>query len=130
MSVFAILASTVIGIVLGVLWYSPLLFGPAWMRCIGKTPGTLGNQTASMIGSVLASLMMAVGVSFLYAMVGSQSIFAATHIGLILAVLVIFPTILSDNLFCGWGRTLLLIQSAYRMLAVILMSIATYFLQA
>ena len=41
----------------------------------------------------------------------------------VLATCFIFPALLSDNLFCGWGAKLLLIQSGYRVLSVILMSV-------
>ena len=39
----AILAATVAGMLLGALWYSPLLFGKAWMRALGKTEAEVGT---------------------------------------------------------------------------------------
>ena len=33
----AIAVAAVISTGLGALWYSPLLFGPAWMKALGKT---------------------------------------------------------------------------------------------
>ncbi len=127
LSIISVLAATIIGMVLGGLWYSPLLFGNAWMKCIGKTPETLGSQTAPMIGSIIASAMMAIGVSLLFYIANVTEVKTAVSIGAILGLLVIFPALLSDNLFCGWGNQLLLIQAGYRAISVFLMCLATYF---
>lgn len=128
LSVFGIIAATVVGMVLGALWYSPLLFGNLWMKAIGKTPDTLGSATGPMIGSVVACFMKALGVAILFKLIGVDSLSMAVGVGLILGLLFIFPAMLSDSLFCGWGTPLLLIQSGYRALSVVLMSIAMCFL--
>lgn len=41
---WAVLAASVAAMILGSLWYSPLLFAKAWMRAIGKDP----NDTVEM----------------------------------------------------------------------------------
>lgn len=122
-----ILAGTVVGMVLGAFWYSPVAFGPAWMASISKTPDTMGSQALPMIGSIVANLLTAVGVSVLAANLGIATATQAVTLGLVLGLLVIFPALLSDNLFCGWGSKLLLIQSGYRVIAIILMAIVIYF---
>lgn len=122
-----VLVATVIGMLLGALWYSPILFGNAWMKCIGKTPETLGKSTIPMIGSIFASLITALGVSFLFSLINVSSLTTAVGIGTTLGFLIIFPAMLSDNLFCGWGNKLLLIQSGYRAVSVTLMSVALYY---
>lgn len=52
----------------------------------------------------------------------------AALLGLVLGGLLVFPALFSDNLFCGWGTQLLLIQSGYRVLSVLLLSIAMLYL--
>ena len=127
-NLIGVVVATVIGMILGAVWYSPVLFGNRWMQCIGKTPETLGSPTGPMIGSVFASLMSAVGVSLVHAYIGVDSLSMGIGMGLILGVLIVFPALLSDNLFCGWGTELLLIQSGYRILSVLLMSIAVTYI--
>ena len=126
MDIVSVLVATFVGMVLGAFWYSPVLFGNQWMRALGKTKETLGSATGPMIGSVIASLMTALGVFAIQGFVGVESITQSILIGLVLGVLIIFPAFLSDNLFCGWGTPLLLIQSGYRMLSVFLMSVVIY----
>lgn len=121
-----VLIATVAGMVLGALWYSPLLFGNRWMKCLGKTPETIGSATLPMIGSVLACSLSATGVAILFSLVGASTLADALSLGAVLGLFIIFPALLSDNLFCGWGNTLLLIQSGYRITSVLFMSIIMY----
>lgn len=126
-SVIEIVIGTVIGMLLGAFWYSPVAFGPSWVKSIGKTPETLGSQTAPMLGSIIASILTASGVAILHSAIALGSVSGAIGLGTILGLLLIFPALLSDNLFCGWGAKLLLIQSGYRVLSVILMSVAMFY---
>jgi hypothetical protein len=62
----AILTATVSSFVLGGLWYSPLMFGPAWMREQGFTAESLkakGNIGLIMGVSFLLELIMAVNLA-------------------------------------------------------------------
>jgi len=119
-----IITATFAGMVLGGLWYSPVLFGKQWMAAIDKTPETIGTPTGPMLGSIAASFLTAIGIAILFPLIGVEQLEDAIKVGLILGVLVVFPALLSDNLFCGWGTRLLIIQSSYRILAILLMSIA------
>lgn len=127
--IMAVLVANIMGMALGAFWYSPLIFGDAWMRCINKTPDTLGSATIPMIGSVIANLLTAVGVSLLFSMINVPDVSTAAILGVILGLLIIFPALLSDNLFCGWGNKLLMIQSGYRLLNVLLMCLVMFYMQ-
>jgi hypothetical protein len=127
-NVLGILAATAIGMVLGALWYSPLLFGNIWMKCLGKTPETLGSATLPMIGSVIASFLTAFGVALLLSLINVATLTAALSLGGILGLLIIFPAFLSDSLFSDWGTPLLFIQSGYRVVSVLLMSVALFYI--
>ena len=99
MNYVAIGAATVVGMVLGALWYSPVLFANQWMQCIGKTKETLGSPTLPMIGSVFACVLTAVGIAILHNIIGVGSLEQALTVGLLLGGLIIFPAFLSDSLF-------------------------------
>lgn len=122
-NIISIVVATIVGMMLGALWYSPMLFGNHWMESIGKTQDDLGSQTVPMVGSIVASLMTAIGVSLIFSMTGVDGLVEGVGLGLILGLLIVFPAFLSDNLFCGWGAQLLWIQVGYRVLSIVLMSI-------
>ena len=128
LNLIAIVAATVVGMVLGALWYSPILFGNQWMQAIGKTPETMGNATIPLIGGVVANFLTSTGVALIFSLVGVTNLSTGISLGLIMSFLIIFPAFLSDSLFCNWGTRLLLIQSGYRMLSILLMSIILFYL--
>jgi hypothetical protein len=121
-SISAIIAATVSGMLLGALWYSPLLFGRQWMAAIGKTEADIGSPTGPMIGSVLACLVSAIAVALVVAMTGVSGVGQGFGLGLILGVGVVAPALLSDNLFCGWGLPLFWIQAGYRVSYITIMT--------
>ena len=127
LNIAGIITATFAGMVLGGFWYSPLLFGKQWMESIDKTPETIGTPTGPMIGSIVASLLTAIGIAILFPLIGIEQLQDAIKVGLCLGILVVFPALLSDNLFCGWGVRLLIIQAGYRILAILSMSISIFY---
>ena len=61
----AILLGALVPMVMGFIWYSPMLFGNAWMKSIGKTEEDLkkGNMPVIMGLSFLLSAVMAFFIS-------------------------------------------------------------------
>ncbi len=60
----AVLVSAVVSIILGSLWYSPLLFGKVWMRLAGKNAKEMNKAKKRGMGKLylvafIASLVMA-----------------------------------------------------------------------
>ena len=46
-NVWAVLASIASNIVIGALWYSPLLFGNTWLRLLGRKPEDITDADAN-----------------------------------------------------------------------------------
>ncbi len=122
MNIVSIVAAAIAGMTLGALWYSPLMFGRAWMDAIGKTQDELGSSTAPMIGSMAACVVTAVALAIVLSAAGVGSVTEGVTLGAVIAVGIVFTAFLSDSLFCGWGTRLLLIQTGYRVLYILVMS--------
>ena len=76
-SITAVLVASVLGFVVGGLWYSPLLFGNVWMREAGLTEEQVnGGNKAKIFG--LAFVFLLVMSSCLAAFVGTPDIDLAT----------------------------------------------------
>jgi hypothetical protein len=113
----AILAAAAISAALGAAWYSPLLFGPAWMKALGKTQDQLGPMGAAMAGSVFSCLVAATAVDALLAATGAASLAAGIGMGALLG----FGVVAMTTLFSGWGWPLYFIQMSYRATYLVLM---------
>ena len=120
MSILAILLAALAAMVLGAIWYSPLLFGPAWLTAINKDQDEL-KPLWPMLGSVLACLASSFSTAYLFLWLAVSTWFEALFAASLIS-LVVFAAMLSDNLFCGWGIKLFLIQIGYRLAYIYLMA--------
>jgi len=75
----AVLACTVVAMILGSLWYSPVLFGNAWMKAIGlkKEDFKKGDSNKAMFASVILAFIGAIQLM----MFGAQ-IYVADLVGI------------------------------------------------
>jgi hypothetical protein len=59
----AIIVAAIVPMVLGALWYSPMLFAEPWMRAVGRTHEELGDASLgyllSAVGAFLTSYVLA-----------------------------------------------------------------------
>ena len=86
MNYWAVLVAAVVYMILGALWYSPALFGKAWMKSIGKTKEqvTADASAANYIIGIIGSFIACYGIARLMLMTGRTSITD----GIMMAVLV------------------------------------------
>jgi len=117
----AVLVAALIGVVLGAAWYSPLLFGDAWMAALGRSREELGAPGPAMAGSVVACLVSAAAVEWLVTATGTHTALAGAGLGAVLGLGVVATALLSDSLFSGTGLRLFLIQMGYRAGYLVLM---------
>ena len=110
----AILIAAVLSMMLGALWYSPLLFGQAWLAATGKSEEDLGPSGPAMAGSMVSCLVAAIAMNLLAAAGGTATLPAGIGLGVVVGLGVVAMTMLSDSLFSGWGWRLYFIQMGYR----------------
>lgn len=121
-SLAGVALATIAGMALGAFWYSNIAFGRAWLRCIGKTEEQLGSPMGPLIGSIFACLLSAFTLAIVVSLTSTSGFVDGTLLGVLLGLGLVFPAMLSDSLFCGWGLRLLCIQASYRILYIIIMS--------
>ena len=121
MSLFPILVGAVLSSMLGAAWYSPALFGPAWMKALGKTEDELTPAGKEIAGSALSCLIAASAMEWLVVSTGSTTALAGASVGALVGLGIVAMTMLSDALFSGWGVALYAIQVGYRATYLLLM---------
>ncbi len=132
-----ILVGALVPMVMGMLWYSPPLFGKAWMKSIGKTEEDL-KAGANMPVTLLLAFVFAFLLSFfLYGMLGIHDYITALNDGEgatyahgfghgmyhggFLGALVAAPVLVTNSLFEQRDWTNIIINAAYWILTIALM---------
>lgn len=59
MNYLPVVASAIASMVLGMLWYSPMLFGATWARLLGMRPETMKHDAMTYVWGFLLSLVTA-----------------------------------------------------------------------
>jgi hypothetical protein len=97
----AVFACTVAAMILGSLWYSPVLFGNAWMKAVGlkKEDINKGDAFKSMLSTVILAFIGALVLATFILMTGTTKIFMGVHIGFLVAIGFISPVMLMNTLY-------------------------------
>lgn len=76
--VLGIVLATVASIVVGALWYSPLLFGPLWMRETGLTEAKMKSMSTTpaqaIAIAVVLGILFAILLNVLFTWIGVRTI--------------------------------------------------------
>ena len=117
----AILISTFVAGGLGALWYSPRLFGEAWLAERGVDPSELAAAGPAISGSVASCFVAAVSIAMLITGLEAFGIARGLGVGALVGFGVVAMTMLSQALFESWSLRLYLIQAGYRVVYLLLM---------
>lgn len=83
----AVLAATVATMIIGFLWYSPVLFGKAWVKQMGKNMEEMsGGGPATYILTALTALVGAYILALLMTLTDEQNICTGLCIGLLVGI--------------------------------------------
>src|SRR5579884_480335 len=119
----AIVAAIIVNMVLGALWYSPVLFAKPWMKLSGVSMDKINKNSANAgyFISFLGSLIMAFVLSYFISLTGMKSLSSGIQIGFWAGLAFIAATMVSDYMFAGRPMKLFYINLGYRWLGLILM---------
>jgi hypothetical protein len=117
----AVVAATVLAMVLGFVWYHPAVFGKAWMKELGKTQDQLGNPGPKYALMVVGSFVEATVLALVIKALGAPVLANSAVIGLELAIGFVATTFLGEAIFSGKSARLYLINVGYYTLALVLM---------
>ncbi len=115
----AVVAATVVNMVLGTVWYLPAVFGNAWMKELGKTREQLGNPGPAyalmLVGAFVQSSVLALLVKALQAPGAADG----AMIGLVTGIGFVATTFLGEAVFSGKSAKLYGINVGFYLLALV-----------
>jgi hypothetical protein len=119
----AVLVATFVTMILGFLWYSPVLFGNAWIKAIGlKKEEISGGSPWTYVLTALTALCGAFVLSVLLTMIGETTMMSGMFVGLLIGIS-ISAKIGMNFLFENKGLGLYQITIGYHLVTYLLMGI-------
>jgi hypothetical protein len=126
-NVIAVIVAAVIPMVVGMLWYSPVLFAKKWMALIGKTEEEIKKEgpgkayALSFIASIVMAYVMAHLVTYSSTFTGSTGIAAGLETGFWSWLGFVVTTNSASVLFEFKPRGLYFINMGYQLVSMLLM---------
>lgn len=114
---------------LGILWYSPAIFGNIWQKELGmkkSKDGKMDKMRISMAGSFVLALVMANILNYIINILGLTEILDAMMLAFILWIGFVATTMGINFLYQGKSIALFLIDAGFQLL--VLMSFAVILL--
>jgi len=126
-TVLAVLVSAIAGMALGALWYSPLLFGKAWMRLSGMTQKQLAaakkqGMAAAYGVTFLGMLVMAFVLAMLLAATGAETVADGALLAFWLWLGFLATTMIGSVLWEKKPFTLYLLNIAHYLVVLVVMT--------
>lgn len=69
----ALISSVFIYMIIGAIWYSPLLFGEVWRNAMGFRPEKLTPTNKAWVGAIFNALITSYGLSVLINFAGAEN---------------------------------------------------------
>ncbi|MBI1970369.1 DUF1761 domain-containing protein [Candidatus Woesearchaeota archaeon] len=124
----AVLISAIVGYAIGAVWFSPALFGKAWMRLSNKSERDMEKAKQKGMGKVYAitfisTLVMAIVLAFLLSILGGDSLIEGAFTGFLLWLGFVATVQLSMVLWDGKPFQLYAITTAHELVVLVVMGV-------
>lgn len=120
-SFWAVLAAAIAYMIIGGVWYSPFVFGRAWLRESKATKEDLAGQGRTLVGSFIAAMVMAYILGYFVAATHSTTIYYGIQTGFFCWLGFVAPTQVLGVFYSGHSWKLFAIESGYLLVACLAM---------
>lgn len=124
----AVVVSAVVAFGTGALWYSPILFGNAWIKAHGFSDAQVQQMQSEAtpmpyIGSALSYVVMAVVISIFISYSNASTLMDGLWLGLLFWLGFAAPIGLTGNLFSEKKRSVFVIDTFHQLTYLLLASV-------
>ncbi|MBD3233937.1 MAG: DUF1761 family protein [candidate division Zixibacteria bacterium] len=121
----AVLVAAIVNMIIGALWYSPLLFGKSWMGLVGKSEEDLRKENSPIpyIIAFVSSLIMAYVLSHIIDYIYADSILEGLQAGFWSWLGFTATTFATNYAFQRQSTKLYLIDALYYLVGLLVMGI-------
>ncbi len=126
---FAVILSAIAAMILGSLWYSPVMFGKTWMNLINKTEDELktANTPKTYVVAFISELIMAFVLFHIMIYSNAESFFEGALAGFWMWIGFVATTSIINFMFEGRKLKQYFIDTLYHLVSLLLMGIILSF---
>jgi hypothetical protein len=118
-NIWAVVVSAVASMVLGTIWYSKAVFGPKWMRLIGKTQDQLKGSNKAMFLMLVPALVKPIVFGIVINYTGMTGLSAGFFLGLLLWLGFVATTSSGEIIYEGRPKQLWLVNNGYNLINMV-----------
>ena len=124
-----IILCAIAAMVIGFLWYSPLMFAKPWMKLSGWTEKQMkenqknGSMTKTYVISTISSVVMAYVLNMILNRTGIDSIYPAIMTAFWVWLGFVATTAVTEVLYMRRSWTLYLINTGYQLVSLLVMAV-------
>jgi hypothetical protein len=117
----AIIVVAIVPMLLGALWYSPVLFAEQWMRAVGRSREELTGASLGYVLSAVAALVTSYALARIMRWAEVDDLWNGVLVGALVWVGFVATVLAVTTYFGGRPRQLWLINAGYQLVALVLM---------
>ncbi len=119
----AVFVAAVVYMVIGALWYSPVLFGRTWQKLVGPHRDNLRGNAANGYGlTFVAALLIAYVLAHFVDYLGADTVLAGAQLGFWLWAGFSITTGVGETIFAGRPGKLYVLNMTYNLVAIVVMA--------
>lgn len=122
LNIWAILVGVILYMGLGMLWYSPVLFGNAWMKMLNFKKDELEMKSTDMIFSLLGEIVGVFFLALIFELIGEYNFLNGLGLGALVAG-ILFTTSSSQVIYSKKPWKLWLLDAGYHATSLLLIAI-------
>lgn len=126
MIAIGVILASVVNMAVGMLWYSPTLFGATWQKLSNITTFDPKKMQFAMIGGTISAIVMAAIMACFMYRLKIDSLLSAFHFGWMAWLAFVAPIILQAVLYENMSLRKFAINAGYNLVAIIAMSLTLY----
>lgn len=116
----AVIVAIIVNMVVGSLWYSPVLFGAQWSKLVGRKMDELGKPGFAYGITTLAAIVQTFVLANLVRDLNVSQPLDGAFLGIVLWVAFAAATTISDTIFANRPKKLWVINTSYYLAVLVI----------
>lgn len=122
-NIWGVLLAVVSNIIVGMLWFGPLL-GKQWMKAVNKKREELQSNPVDYVWTIVIAFLTAISIAFIVSYIPNEnSILTGLQIGLIAWGAFAIPPLANRKIWEGMSKELFLINSSHILVSYLVMGL-------